>query len=718
MDNTQLLPPYLDTNLPVEVRSEDLISRMTLAEKVSQLMVDSAPVDRLGIPAYHWWNEALHGVARAGTATVFPQAIGIAATWNEDLVHRMANVISDEARVKHRRAKEKGGSKQYFGLTFFSPNINIFRDPRWGRGQETFGEDPFLTARMGVQFVKGLQGEHPQYLKTAACAKHFFAHSGPEALRHGFNAQVSQRDLQQTYLAAFKALVIQAEVAGVMGAYNRVNGQACCANHAFLQSLLRDDWGFNGYVVSDFGAIEDIYLHHHLADGPDEAAAMAIKAGCNLNAGNTYEFLLSAVGKGLLSEKDIDNALMDLFDIRFRLGMFDPDEIVPFTQIPPEALDSPANQALALEVARQSIVLLKNADNLLPLDKNLGTIAVIGPNADDDLVLLGNYYGMPSSTTPILEGIRSVVSAQTEVLTSQGCDIMAPGQEGFDEAVQLAKQSDVVIMVLGLSQRMEGEEGQQEGNPQGAVSSGDRQTLDLPGEQEALLQAVVTTGKPVVLVLLNGSALSINWADENIAAILEVWYPGQIGGRAVAEVLFGDYNPGGKLPITFYQSVDQLPPFEDYSMVGRTYRYFEGDVLYPFGYGLSYTTFKYRNLSLDKHQLWGSEALQVTCEVENTGQRTGDEVVQVYVRDQTSIFPIPKHSLVGFKRVRLAPGASTKLGFEIQPQQLAVVSDQNECLIEPGTFTIFVGGGQPETAGCLSAQVEVLGDPVILNGLE
>ena len=630
----------------------------------------------------------------------------------------MANVVSDEARVKHHQAEVKGSSKQYFGLTFFSPNINIFRDPRWGRGQETFGEDPFLTARMGVHFVNGMQGEHPQYLKTAACAKHFFAHSGPEALRHGFNARVSQRDLLQTYLPAFKALVTQAEVVGVMGAYNRVNDHACCANSGFLQSLLRDEWGFKGYVVSDFEAIRDIYQHHHLTEEPDEAAAMAIIAGCNLNAGNTYEYLLSAVGKGLLSEKDIDRALMDLFSIRFRLGMFDPAEKVPFTQIPPEALDSPANQALALEVARQSIVLLKNSNDLLPLDKNLGRVAVIGPNADDKLVLLGNYYGTPSNTITILEGIRSIVSGNTEVMHCPGCDIVKPGRERLDEAVAQAERSDLVVMVLGLSQRVEGEEGQQEGNPEGTVSSGDRQTLDLPGEQEVLLKAVAAAGKPVVLVLLNGSALSISWADENIPAILEAWYPGQAGGRAVAEVLFGDTNPGGKLPITFYQSLDQLPPFEDYSMAGRTYRYFEGDVLYPFGFGLSYTTFNYRNLSVEKTQLRGAETLQVFCEVENTGQRTGDEVIQVYVRDQTSAFPIPKHSLVGFKRVRLAPGASTRVEFEICPKQLAVVNDQNEWMIEPGTFTIFVGGGQPGTSGCLSAQVEVLGDPVILNGLE
>ncbi len=714
MDDSLNLPPYKNIDLPAEIRVEDLISRMTLAEKISHLVADSAAVERLGIPAYNWWNEALHGVARAGKATVFPQAIGIAATWNEDLVFRMANAISDEARAKYHQVLRKGDIKRYQGLTFWSPNVNIFRDPRWGRGQETYGEDPYLTARMGVQFVRGMQGDHPQFLKTAACAKHFAVHSGPEGERHRFNADVSLRDLWLTYLPAFESLVKEAKVAGVMGAYNRINGEACCANKMLLQDILRKKWGFEGYVVSDYGAIRDISEGHKLADSMGEAAAMSLHAGCQLDSADTYEFLLAAVGKGLLTENDIDGALTSLFAIRFNLGMFDPDNRVPFTNIPPEAIDSPANQALSLEVARQSIVLLKNENDLLPLDKNLGTIAVIGPNANDKLVLLGNYFGRPTETVTVLEGIRNLVSPTTEVLTAEGCDILDPGQAGFVEAVRFAEKADVVVMVMGLSQRVEGEEGQTEGTPEGFISPGDRDSLDLPGEQEALLEAVAETGKPIVLVLLNGSSLSINWADQHVPAILEAWYPGQVGGRAVAEVLFGDYNPGGRLPVTFYQSVEQLPPYEDYAMAGRTYRYFEGDVLYPFGFGLSYTTFKYHNLAHSHDRMSGPEMVRVSCAVENTGSRTGDEVVQVYVRDEQSGFPHPRHSLVGFKRVRLAPGAFENLMFEIHPRQFAVVNDEGEWVIEPGSFTISIGGGQPGTEGCLSATIEMVGEPALV----
>jgi beta-glucosidase len=715
MDDALNSPSYKNINQPAEIRAEDLISRMTIAEKISQLIADSAAVERLGIPAYNWWNEALHGIARAGTATVFPQAIGIAATWNEDLVQRMANAISDEGRAKYHQAMRKGHAERYHGLTFWSPNINIFRDPRWGRGQETSGEDPYLTGRMGVQFVRGMQGDHPQYLKTAACAKHFAVHSGPEAVRHQINVQVSERDLLMTYLPAFESLVKEGQVAGVMGAYNRVNGEACCASRTLLQEILRKKWGFEGYIVSDYGAINDIYEGHHLADTPDEAAAMALQAGCQLDSADTFEHLLAAVGKGLFTEKDIDLALTSLFIIQFRLGMFDPDKAVPFANIPVEAIDSSASQALSLEVARQSVVLLKNENDLLPLNKHLASIAVIGPNADDDLVLLGNYFGKPSETVTVLEGIKGVVSPSTEILTARGCDILDTGQDGFDEAIRAAEKAEVVIVVMGLSQRVEGEEGQTEGNLQGSVSLGDRETLDLPGEQEALLKALAKTGKPIVLVLLNGSALSINWADEHIPAILEAWYPGQAGGRAVAQVLFGDYNPGGRLPVTFYRSVEQLPPFDDYAMKGRTYRYFDGKVLYPFGFGLSYTTFNYRNLALSHDRMVGPEVVRVSCEVENIGDVTGDEVAQVYLRDEESQFPRPRHTLVGFKRIRLAPGAVERINFEINPRQFAVVNERGEWILEPGLFTITVGSGQPGTPGCLSASVELVGETVVLE---
>jgi beta-glucosidase len=708
-------PLYLNTDASPRDRAEDLISRMTLAEKVGSMVADSPAVERLGIPAYHWWNEALHGVGRAGVATVFPQAIGIAATWNEDLVLRMATAISDEARVKHHAALRRGDHSQYTGLTFWSPNVNIFRDPRWGRGQETFGEDPFLTSRLGVQFVRGMQGDDPKYLKAAACAKHYVVHSGPEVSRHEFNAEVSGRDFKMTYLSAFEALVQEGQVVGVMGAYNRVNGEACCASPSLLQYVLRRELGFRGYVASDCGAIADIYLHHGLAESPEEAAAKAVKAGCDLNCGTTYEHLFLALGNALIRERDIDGALLNLFETRFRLGMFDPPEQVPFSRIPDQANNSLANQALALEVARQSLVLLKNADDLLPLDKGVGRIAVIGPNADDALVLRGNYYGEPSESTTILWGVRALVSPQTTVTYAQGCGVADTGQKGFADAVDLAANADVAVVVLGLSQEVEGEEGQTEGLPEGKVSRGDKTDLALPGEQEALLKAIAATGTPVVLVLVNGSAVAINWADDNIRAILEAWYPGQAGGRAVAEALFGDTNPGGRLPVTFYKSVEQLPPFEDYAMAGRTYRYFDGEVLYPFGYGLSYTHFEYSGLALNFDRMEGPENLEVACLVRNVGEVTGDEVVQVYIRDEQASVPVPRHSLAAFKRVRLAPGAETQVLLQVAPRSFGVVNDDGEWVIEPGTFTVFVGGGQPGTPGILQTTVEMVGKTASLD---
>ncbi len=712
---TDLDPLYLNPDAPPRDRARDLIARMTLAEKIGSMMDDSPGVERLGIPPYNWWNEALHGVARAGTATVFPQAIGIAATWNEDLVFRMAGAISDEARAKHHEALRKGDRGRYKGLTFWSPNVNISRDPRWGRGQETYGEDPYLTSRIGVQFVRGLQGDDPHYLKTAACAKHYVAHSGPEARRHEFDAQVGVRDLTMTYLPAFEALVKEAEVAGVMGAYNRVNGEACCASPNLLQYTLRREMGFRGYIVSDCGAIRDIYAHHHLVEMPEEAAAAAVKAGCDLNCGSTYEHLFAALGNGLLRERDIDRALLNLFELRFRLGMFDPAERVPYAQIPFEANDSPANQALVLEVARQSLVLLKNADDFLPLSKNLGRIAVIGPNADDEQVLLGNYYGTPSSAVSVLAGIRNLISPAAEVRSARGCAVDAPGQQDFAEAVQAADGADVAVVVLGLSQELEGEEGQSEGNPDGQHSGGDRADLGLPGEQQALLEAVAGTSTPVVLVLLNGSALAVNWADAHVPAILEAWYPGQAGGRAVAEALFGDVNPGGKLPVTFYKSVDQLPPFEDYDMRGRTYRYFEGEALYPFGFGLSYTRFEYTDLALNFDRMSGPETLELSCLVRNTGRMAGDEVVQVYVRDEDASLPVPRHSLAAFTRVHLAPGESRRVTLSVRPRAFALADEAGKWMIEPGTFTVFVGGGQPGTGATLWAQVEMVGKTVYLN---
>ena len=714
-DYSDLEPLYLNPEARAKDRARDLISRMTLAEKVGCMMEDSAAVERLGIPAYNWLNEALHGLARAGKATVFPQAIGIAATWNEELVHRMAGVISDEARAKHHEALRRGDHSHYTGLTLWSPNINIFRDPRWGRGQETYGEDPHLTARLGVAFVRGLQGEHPDYLKTAACAKHYVVHSGPEAKRHEFNAEVDIRDFKMTYLPAFEALVKEAKVAGVMGAYNRVNGEACCASPYLLQYILRREMGFKGYVVSDCGAIKDIYAHHHLVDTPEEAAARSVKAGCDLNCGSTYENLFGALGNGLISERDMDRALLNLFEVRFQLGMFDPPERVPYAQTPLEVVESLAHQALALEVARQSLVLLKNEGHLLPLAKDLKRVAVIGPNADDELVLRGNYYGTPSHSVTVLDGIRAVLPPSAEVQYAQGCEMVSAGKKGFREAARLAKKADVTIVVLGLSQLLEGEEGQVEGLPEGMHSNGDRADLGLPGEQQALLEAVVETGTPVVLVLLNGSALAVNWALEHVPAILEAWYPGQSGGRAVAEALFGDFNPGGRLPVTFYRSVEQLPPFEDYAMQGRTYRYFEGEQLYPFGFGLSYTAFEYHDLALNFDRMEAPDTLEISCVVRNTGEVIGDEVVQVYLRDEEASLPVPRHSLAAFTRVRLGPGSEQRVTLAIPPRAFALVDEEGGWVIEPGTFTVFVGGGQPDHAETLQASVQVVGKTIHLD---
>ncbi|NOZ27476.1 MAG: glycoside hydrolase family 3 protein [Chloroflexi bacterium] len=689
-------PIYKDPSRPVEERVDDLVSRMTLEEKVSQMVHAARAIERLDIPEYDWWNECLHGVARAGIATVFPQAIGLAATWNVDLMHRVATVISDEARAKHHEFVRQGIRARYTGLTFWSPNINIFRDPRWGRGQETYGEDPYLTSRMGVAFVKGLQGDDPRYFKVVATPKHYAVHSGPEADRHHFDARASVRDMRETYLPAFKACIKEGKAYSIMGAYNRTNGEPCCASKTLLEEILRKEWGFEGYVVSDCGAIRDIYMYHKVVDTPEEAAAMAVKAGCDLNCGETYYALLKAVGKGLISEEVIDRAVKRLFTARFRLGMFDPPEMVPYAQIPYEVNDCPEHRALALQAARESIVLLKNANGFLPLSKELQTIAVIGPNADDVPVLLGNYNGTPSKAITPLEGIRNKLSSGTTIYYAKGCEVVGDDRSGLAEAVEAAKKADVAILCLGLSQAVEGEEGQREGLPKGLVSQGDRTDIDLPGVQEDLLKAVYETGTPVVLVLINGSAVAVNWADEHVPAIIEAWYPGEEGGTAIADVLFGDYNPAGRLPVTFYKSVDQLPPFEDYNMAGRTYRYMTEEPLYPFGFGLSYTRFEYGNLRIEPQSIRPGENVQVAVDVTNIGDRAGDEVVQLYVTDVEASVPVPIRHLEGFTRVHLAPGETKTVTFTLTPTQMSVIDDRDRRVIEPGEFRIAVGGRQPD----------------------
>ncbi|PYO14869.1 MAG: glycosyl hydrolase [Gemmatimonadetes bacterium] len=671
-------PDYLNQDLPFERRVNDLVGRMTLEEKVSQ-MKDVAPaIERLGIPEYNWWNEALHGVARSGLATSFPQAIGLAATWDDSLIFQMATVISDEARAKHHEYVRAGSRQRYQGLTFWSPNINLFRDPRWGRGQETYGEDPFLTGRLAVQFIRGMQGDDPKYLKTVATVKHFAVHSGPEPERHSFDAVVSERDLRESYLPHFAAGIREGGAYSLMCAYNRVEGKAACGSDMLLEVILRGEWGFSGYVVSDCGAIDDIYLRHTVVATGAEAAALAVKTGTDLECGRVYTNLVDAVKQGLITEQEIDTAVKRLFLARFKLGMFDSPDRVRWAQIAYGVLDRPTHRELARRVARESIVLLKNAGGVLPLRKDLATLAVLGPNADQWRMLLGNYNGMPADPVTPLRGIREAVGRETRVLYARGADLADgfPGTDGPSvpaetlavEAVKAARQADAVVLFLGLTARLEGEEMRVELE---GFRGGDRTRIDLPAAQERLLERIVAVGKPTVLVLLNGSALAVSWAQQHVPAIVEAWYPGQAAGTAIADVLFGDYNPGGRLPVTFYKSVDDLPPFDDYRMEGRTYRFFKGTPLYPFGYGLSYTSFAYKQLRTSARTLRADDTLTVRVDVTNTGQREGDEVVQLYVRHLGSRVTRPREDLRGYRRVTLRPGETRTVQFPLVAASLA-----------------------------------------------
>jgi beta-glucosidase len=855
---SDLNPVYKDPARPIEERVDDLISRMTLEEKISQMVHDAPAIERLDVPEYNWWNECLHGVGRAGIATVFPQAIGLAATWNTDLIHRVATVTSDEARAKHHDALRKGIHRQYFGLTFWAPNVNIFRDPRWGRGQETYGECPYLTAQIGVAFVKGMQGNDAKYLKLVATPKHYAVHSGPESDRHTFNAVVDERDLRETYLPHFEACVKEAAAYSVMGAYNRINGEPCCTSPTLLERILRHEWGFggptgfNGYVVSDCGAVGDIYLHHKVAATPAEAAALAVKAGCDLNCGEVYPALLEAVELGLIDEATIDRSVKRLFTARFRLGMFDPPEQVGYAQIPYEVVDSPAHRELALQAARESIVLLKNTNDLLPLKKDIRSIAVIGPNADDDDVLLGNYSGTPSQAVTLLEGIRNAVSPSTKVYYARGCNLSeglpaldiissdylqstkagqrgltaayypnprlegepaliqvdpqidfvwkattpvtgriadpfsvrwtgklippktgtyrlgvkgcsgyrlylddklvvelatwygpltrvaeleleagraydlrleqvyhnfdhdpvvrlmwsVPGANLSQQAVEVANNADIIVLALGLSPAVEGEEMPIEAP---GFKGGDRTEIGLPAPQEELLKRIHALGKPIVLVLMSGSALAVNWAAENIPAIVQAWYPGQAGGEAVADALFGDHNPAGRLPVTFYRSVDDLPPFEDYRMEGRTYRYFQGEPLFPFGYGLSYTSFKFDNLHIDQTKAQVGSKVAISVDVTNMGDRTGDEVVQLYTRHRDTAAPHPIKELKGFKRITLQPGERRTVTFTLHTHQLGFYDETMRYVVQPGPVEVMIGQSSEHLA--LTGRVEIVGQP-------
>jgi beta-glucosidase len=698
-------PAYLDPTLPVQQRVNDLISRMTLEEKVSQ-MQDAAPaIPRLGIPAYNWWNEALHGVARAGTATVFPQAIGLAATWDTDLLHRVADVISTEARAKYNDARLHGNSARYFGLTFWSPNINIFRDPRWGRGQETYGEDPFLTSRLGVAFVTGLQGDNADYLKTIATPKHFAVHSGPEQSRHRFNVPVSLHDLAESYLPAFRATIVEGRAASIMCAYNSVVNDPACTN-VMLFEALRNSWGFHGYVVSDCGAVSDIFEGHKYVSSREKAAALAVRSGTDLTCGDEFRSLPAAIRDGFIFPGDIDNAVRNLFEARFRLGMFDPPERVPWSKLTLAENDTPEHRALALQAARESIVLLKNERNALPLSQNVKSIAVIGPVADSRSVLLGNYNGEPSRYTTLFDGIRkrfgnakilhSIGSPLTEPVersdfTQPPWALPHPPDKLRDEAIALARRADVIIAMVGITPDLEGEEMQVYAP---GFSGGDRTSLDLPRPQEELLEALAATGKPLIVVLTGGSALAVNWAQEHAAAIVMAWYPGEEGGTALAELLAGDYNPSGRLPVTFYTGTEQLPSFENYSMANRTYRYFSGTPLYPFGFGLSYTTFSYSNPRLDRDEITATDSVTISVDVKNTGAVAGDEVVELYL-SQPGVAAGPSRSLEGFTRIHLNPGEQKTVSIALSGRQLSSVDESGQRRIFKGAVLVWIGGGQP-----------------------
>jgi len=852
-------PAYLNTDLSFEERVNDLLSRMTTEEKAAQLLFTAPAIPRLGVPEYNWWGEALHGVARAGYATVFPQAITIANSWDEDLMLDVANAISDEARAKYHEFIRRGDHGIYHGLTFWSPNINIFRDPRWGRGHETYGEDPYLTGRMGLRFVQGMQGSDPKYLKTVATAKHYAVHSGPEPLRHKFNALVSERDLRETYLPAFRTLVKEGGVYSVMGAYNQFRGHPACANDE-LYGILRNEWGFKGYIVSDCWAVSDFYTFQGYAKDPAEAAAQAVRAGTDLECGVDYNYLMESLKRGLITEAEIDQAARRVMTARFKLGMFDPDSIVEYAQIPYTANCSDYNRSLARQAARESIVLLKNENNTLPLKRDIKTIAVIGPNSDNWEALVGNYNGIPKDPVTILDGIKKKASACTEVIWAEGsdlaegvhnlfpvpsCYLQTPdGQQGalgeyFDnremkgeplftrvdddinfywendsphrlmpandfgihwvtdiippvsgtyhlgtwassaytllvngdtllsfrgehhgfhkevpvelkagekcridlfyrnysgdadmkllwamprenlvaDALTKASMADAIILVLGLSQRLEGEE---MGIKIEGFEGGDRTSLSLPAIQEELLTAMINTGKPVIVVLMNGGPVASSQAQEKAAAVLLAGYAGVEGGSAVADVIFGDYNPAGRLPVTYYASVDQLPPFDDYDMENRTYRYFTGIPLYPFGYGLSYTTFSYSDLSLPEKSVTGND-VTVSVKVTNTGEMAGDEVVQLYITDEKASTPRPLRQLEGFKRIHLNAGESKTVEFILKAEQFSMINKSNVRVIEPGWFTIAAGGRQPGSTGSAipgSAQVVRVRVRVRLTGKE
>lgn len=697
---------YLNEKLSDQERVDDLLKQMTLEEKVSQLSYQAKEIRWLGIPAYNWWNEALHGVARAGVATVFPQAIGMAASFDRKLLREAGEIVATEGRAKYNAQSEQGDRDLYKGLTFWAPNVNIFRDPRWGRGQETYGEDPYLTGELAVCYIQGIQG-NGRRLKAAACAKHFAVHSGPETGRHSFDAVVSKRDLAETYLPAFRACVEKGKVEGVMGAYNRINGVPACGNAYMIQDILRGEWKFNGYFVSDCGAIEDFHTGHKVTANAEESAALALKSGCDLNCGEMYQFLLAACRKGLVSEADIDQAVSHVMMTRMRLGMF--DKTTEYDGIDYSENDTEAHHEAARKAAEESIVLLKN-NGLLPIKKEqVGSVAVIGPNADSREILKGNYNGTASVSYTILEGIQRELAGCARVYYSEGCDLvrdqveaLAAPDDRISEAVAAAKRSDVVFLCLGLNATLEGEEGDAANSYAGA----DRKDLGLPDAQCRLLKAVCETGTPVVLLVASGGAVSLPYAQEHCAAVLHVWYPGQMGGIAVSDILFGNTVPSGKLPVTFYRDIADLPPFEDYSMKGRTYRYLTAEPLYPFGYGLSYAEFEYADAHVEINQ--EKEEIHVRVSVTNTSSWQAEEITQVYIKVCDSTLAVPNYSLVQFDRNAFGAGETRKIQLAFPTDRLRVVDEDGQYVWENAKIYLYVGGSQPDQRSCRLTGRQVL----------
>ena len=653
-------------------------------------------VSRLNIPAYNYWSEALHGVARNGRATVFPQAIGMAATWDKELIHRVGDAISDEGRAKYHAALRRNGSTgQYQGLTFWSPNVNIFRDPRWGRGQETWGEDPFFTGEMASAYVKGVQGDHPKYLKAAACAKHFAVHSGPEKDRHTFNAVVSRRELYDTYLPAFKKLVTEANIEAVMGAYNRTLGEVCCASKLLIQQILRGEWGFRGHFVSDCWALSDFHLNHKVTSDAAESAAMALNNGCDLGCDHVFNEIPEAIRRGLITEAAVDQALERTLSTRFKLGMFDPPEAVPFSSISTDIVACEEHRALAYQTATESVVLLKNKNGILPIKASTSKIFVTGPTATSMEVLLGNYYGFNDQMITLLEGITGRIPEGMGMEYHSGAMLTHPREIKNTWAPAMAQSSDLAIVCAGFSSFLEGEEGESLLSAQ----NGDRESISLPESQVEYIKELAIHGTRIVLVLTGGGPIALAEVEDIVDAILFVWYPGMEGGRAIADVLFGDVAPAGKLPVTFPRSLDQLPPFDDYSMVGRTYRYMTGEPLYPFGFGLGYTRFEYSELHLQSASVALGDSLDVSVTVTNCGEMDSAEVAQIYLSDLQASTTVPIYHLVGFERVRLRAGEGKVLHFTVTPEMMSFYDDDGRSRIEPGQFRIEIGGCSPGKRG-------------------